>query len=120
MAEQDVREFVARALSYEHGIPRMLFEAIASHAVAVCSRQTSEDAVRDAEAHLAAARSSGVVSLIEGAQLGLDTARRNLRGDMFDERLKDGAVEAIRARIALIDATYRRTDVAAQLEKRNW
>ena len=118
--QEEVTQFVARALTYEHGIPMMLFQAIVQHATSVCERQSAEDRVRDAEAHLENARRSAVPALIEGAQLGLEDARRTLRGAAFSERLQDGAVEAIRARIALIDATYRRTEVAAQLEKRNW
>jgi hypothetical protein len=110
MATSDeIRQMTERALSVPgKDIPLELFVAVAAHAGAMVARQTADDAVRDAEAHLVNARASAQPTLIEGATSGLQLARTEQRTAAMVERLYEGSVKAIEARIELIAASWRR------------
>jgi hypothetical protein len=117
----EIRQHAEKALScVGKDIPGELFAAIAAHAGAMVARQVSDDAVRDAEVGLSRANEaalavrtqdpSAAARYIDTAQVTLQNARERQRAAILEERLYDGAVRAIEARVELIAATYRRAE----------
>lgn len=110
-------EILAALNSPGKDIPFRLWEAVMGHAAAVVERMKADDAVRDAETHLKAATSAGLANLIDGAQQGLLLARERQRDTTYFEHLLAGGLEAIRARVQLIDASHRRAADMSTMQK---
>lgn len=81
-----------------------LFELTLDHAGAVSLRQTMESTVRDTERELDGAPRN----LYDDVFRRLVEARADLRNAAFVERLYLGGLDAVRARIDLIAASWRR------------
>lgn len=94
-------------------IPSAMFDFIVGHALAHTRRSAADDAVRDAWERAQNVKTA-TAEAREAAAQDLEAARRDQRNARHEELLAIGALECIRARITLIDASHRRaSDVAA-------